>query len=134
VRLEFVSSRFDHSSELPLEVNAGNRFYGQDVAEFVRAGLSGRGYDASFLDEDWGWQVHGGRSDGGVLEVSIYHNPDEDPADADRWALLVRLLRKERALGVFSRFREIPVTPAALETLEDIFGESGIALGRVASS
>ena len=134
MRLEFETSRFDHSSELPPEANAGNRFYGRDVAEFIRDGLTGRGYDASFFDEDWGWQVHGGRADANVLEVSIYHNPEDDPATEDRWALLVRLLRKERALGVFSRFRETPVDAASLAALTEIFGEAGIELERAAES
>jgi hypothetical protein len=69
----FTSDRFDHTSELPPEANAGNRFYGRDVADFIAAGLSERGLDASFLDEDWGWQVHGKRPDGPMLEISIYH-------------------------------------------------------------
>ena len=34
----FTSDRFDHSSELLGEYNAGNRFYGRDVAELVSAG------------------------------------------------------------------------------------------------
>ena len=96
----FTSDRFDHSSELPAEANAGNRFYGRDVASFVAEGLSERGLDASFLDEDWGWQAHAKRPDGSVLEVSVYHNPDEDPAAEDDWALMVRSLRKERKLGI----------------------------------
>ncbi len=57
----FTSDRFDHSSDLPPEANAGNRFYGRDVASFITAGLSERGLDASFFDEDWGWQAHAKR-------------------------------------------------------------------------
>ena len=34
----FTSDRFDHSSDLPPEANAGNRFYGRDVASFIAAG------------------------------------------------------------------------------------------------
>jgi len=123
----FTSDRFDHSSELPPEANAGNRFYGQDVASFVAEGLSARGLDASFLDEDWGWQAHAKRPDGFVLEISIYHNPDEDPAAEDDWALMVRSLRKERKLGI-SRFRETELDADAVAALEDVFREAGIAL------
>jgi len=130
VQLAFTTSRFDHSSELPPDANAGNRFYGRDVAEFVRDGLAARGYDASFFDEDWGWQVHAGRADGSVLEVSIYHNPEEDPATEDRWALLVRSLRKERALGLFPRFRETSVDAASLGALTEAFAQAGIELER----
>src|SRR5262245_37626674 len=86
----FTSSRFDHSSELPTDANAGNRFYGRDVAELVSGGLGERGLDASFIDEDWGWQVHATQPDEAVLEVSIYHNPEEGPATEDDWTLTVR--------------------------------------------
>ena len=125
----FTSDRFDHSSELPPEANAGNRFYGQDVAVFVAEGLSKRGLDASFLDEDWGWQAHAKRPDGSVLEISIYHNPDEDPAAEDDWALMVRSLRKERKLGM-SRFREMEIDTHAVAVLQDLFRETGIPLDR----
>ena len=127
----FTSDRFDHSSELPPEANAGNRFYGRDVASFVAEGLSKRGLDTSFLDEDWGWQAHAKRPDGSVLEISIYHNPDEDPAAEDDWALMVRALRTRRKLGI-SHLRETEVDADAVAALEDLFRETGIVLGRTA--
>lgn len=125
----FTSDRFDHSSELPPEANAGNRFYGRDVASFVAAGLSKRGLDASFLDEDWGWQAHAKRPDGSVLEISIYHNPEENPATEDDWTLMLRSLRKERKLGIM-RFRETDVDVDAISILEDVFRQAGIELRR----
>ena len=59
VWFEFTSDRFDHSSDPPPEANAGNQFYGRDVASFIAAGLTERGLNASFFDKDWGWQAHG---------------------------------------------------------------------------
>jgi hypothetical protein len=126
----FTSDRFDHSSALPPEANAGNRFYGRDVAAFVTAGLAERGLDASFFDEDWGWQAHGKRLDGSVLEISIYHNPDEDPATEDDWALMLRSLRKERMLGIVPRFREAEIDADAISALEDVFRQAEIVLSR----
>jgi hypothetical protein len=126
----FTSNRFDHSSELPPDANAGNRFYGRDVAEFISTGLEERGLDASFFDEDWGWQAHGKRPDGSVLEISIYHNPDEDPAEEDSWAFMLRSLAKERFLGILQRFRETEIDEAGISTLEDLFGQAGIQLTR----
>jgi len=119
----FTSDRFDHTSELPPEANAGNRFYGRDVAEFIRGGLAARGLDASFLDEDWGWQVHAARADHSVLEVSIYHE------SSNEWQLMVRLLRKERKLGIHG-FREIEVDGEATEALAGVFEEAQIELRR----
>jgi hypothetical protein len=126
----FTSDRFDHSSELPADANAGNRFYGRDVAEFISDGLAQRGLETSFIDEDWGWQAHGGRPHGSVLEISIYHDPDQGPATEDDWALMVRSLRKERVLGIVSRFREIDVDEDAIVSLEDVFGQAGVHLRR----
>jgi hypothetical protein len=126
----FTSDRFDHSSELPPEANAGNQFYGRDVAEFISSGLTERGLDASFFDEDWGWQAHGRRTDGSVLEISVYHNPDEDPATGNDWELMLRCLRKERILGVVPRFREVEVDHDAIAALEDVFRRADIPLRR----
>jgi hypothetical protein len=129
-RFAFTSDRFDHSSQLPPEANAGNRFYGRDVAEFVSAGLTDRGLDGSFFDEDWGWQAHGKRPDGSVLEISVFHNPDEDPGAENDWALMLRSLRKERLLGIVPRFRETEIDREAPSTLEDVFAQAGISLRR----
>jgi hypothetical protein len=125
----FTSDRFDHSSELLPEANAGNRIYGQDVASFITAGLSERGLDSSFFDEDWGWQAHATRPDESVLEISIYHNPEEDPATEDDWAIMLRSLDKGRRLGI-TRFRETEVDAGAVSALEEVFREAGIALRR----
>lgn len=127
---KFTSDRFDHTSELPPDANAGNRFYGRDVAEFITAGLAERGLDASFIDEDWGWQAHVKRPDETVLEISIYHNPDESPDTENEWALMVRSLRKERILGVIRRFQETEVDSDAIATLDDVFEEARIVLLR----
>ena len=64
-----------------------------------------------------------------MLEISIYHNPDEDPATEDDWALMLRSLHKERKLGI-ARFRETEVDADAVSTLEDVFREAGVALTR----
>jgi hypothetical protein len=129
----FTSGRFDRSSQLPAEANAGNRFYGRDVAELIGAGLADRGLEASFIDEDWGWQTHGKRPDGSVLEISIYHNIEEDASREDDWTLMVRLLRKERVLALASRFREVAVDADAVSALTDVFANAGIALARTSA-
>ena len=129
----FTSDRFDHASELPPDANAGNRFYGRDVADFIAAGFRARGLDASFFDEDWGWQVHGALAGDHVLEISIYHNPEEDPAARDEWELMLRSLRKERLLGLVQRFRETAVADDAIVTLDAVFHEAGIELRRTQS-
>jgi hypothetical protein len=41
---------------------------------------------------------------------------------------MVRSLRKERRLGVLTRFTEVEIDPQALATLEDVFRRRGISL------
>jgi len=67
-----------------------------------------------------------------VLEVSIYHNPDEAPGAEDEWALMVRSLRKERFLGLVRRFRETEVDSESLAALSGVFDQAGIELRRSA--
>jgi len=95
----FTSGRFDHSSDLPPEANAGNRFYGEDVASFITDGLIGRGLDASFLDEDWGWQAHAKRPDESVLEISIYHNRTRIRPRRMTGRLMLRALPRNASSG-----------------------------------
>jgi hypothetical protein len=62
--IEFTSDRFDHTSELPEDYNAGNRFYGRDLAAFLCDRLNEKVFDLVFGDEDWGWLVDGFAPDG----------------------------------------------------------------------
>src|SRR4051794_40234308 len=128
--LTFTADRFDHRSELPAKYNAGNRFYGRDVAEFVSAGLNARGMESSVFDEDFGWMVHAPLPDDGVFEIAVYHNPEGDPATESDWALLVRAVSKKKWLGFVPRVREREHDPRTLATLEAVFAEAGIRLRR----
>lgn len=117
---ELESDRFDHTSELPPDANAGNRFYGRDVAAFIADGLAARGYTSDFLDEDWGWFVRARSGSGTKLEICIYHNIDEDPAATDSWTLNV----EERAR---LRRRREPGEPSR-HALEAVFRDEGIEI------
>lgn len=125
---EFTSDTFDRSSELPREYNAGNRFYGRDVAEFIATGLGASGYETSFFDEDWGWMARAWRSEGPLLEIAVYHDIDEESERT--WQLMVRSLEKGRLLGVVPRLREVEADPEAIGALEGVFREAGMPLER----
>ena len=126
----FTSDRFDHSSELPARYNAGNRFYGRDVAEFVSAGLSARGMESSVFDEDFGWMVHAPLPEDGVLEAAVYHNPEGGAGTDSDWALMMRAVSKEKWLGFLPRVKERELDPDVVAKLEDVFRQSGIRLQR----
>ena len=74
--------------------------------------------------------MHAARPDGTVLEVSIYHNPEEDPEAEDDWALMLRALRSERFLGIVRRHRETEVDIDAIRALAAVFADAGIELTR----
>lgn len=115
--LRFQSDRFDFSSELPEEYNAGNRFYGRDAAEFLAGELSSRGYPADFLDEDWGWLVFSVRGSGHDFEVAIYnlaeHGEGGRPG-VNEWGLWIRAHVRGKMLGFIPKNQEVAV-PSGLE-------------------
>ena len=126
----FTSDQFDRSSDVPAGYDAGARFYGRDVAEFVSAGLNARGMESSVFDEDFGWMVHAPLPDDGVFEVAVYNNPEADPATKSDWALMVRAVTKVKWLGVVPRVKEREVDAEAVATLEKVFRDAGIRLER----
>jgi hypothetical protein len=126
--LRFKSERFDYSSDLPAEYNAGNRFYGRDVAQFLSADLTRRGFTATFLDEDWGWLVTSTRDGAHIFEVAIYnlagHGEGGRPGVGE-WGLWVRAYEKVRVLGLFSKHREVSVPAELLTAVEQSIGAAG---------
>src|SRR5436190_10255627 len=127
--LLFTADRFDHRSELPATYNAGNRFYGRDVADFVSSGLNARGMASSIFDEDFGWMVHAPLPDDGVLEVFVYHNIEDEGTESD-WALLVRAVSKEKWLGIVPRVKERRLDPSLVDALELVFRDARIDVRR----
>ena len=116
VAIRFASERFDYRSELPATANAGNRFYGADVAAFLTDQLAEQGLAATFLDEDWGWLVLSARGAPVDFEVAVYnlaeHGEGGRPGVGD-WGLWVRAYERRRRLGVLPMRAEVAV-PAAL--------------------
>lgn len=125
----FVSDRFDQSSELPAEYNAGNRFYGRDVAAFISEGLTARGFAADFLDEDWGWLVRARDPDDARLQIAVYSGLDGD-SGKDEWALMVRQLERRRWLGFLPVTRAREVDERTAGAIADVFRNAGIELRR----
>ncbi len=130
--LRFQSDRFDHRSELPEDFNAGNRFYGKDVAEFVAKGLAARGHEASVNDEDWGWLVSGRQPDGHSFEVAIYnlseHREGGKPG-TNEWGLWVAAYERRKFLGILPRNVAVSVPPALEAAVRVVFTTEGIELG-----
>jgi hypothetical protein len=118
--LAFTTERFDYTSDLPATANAGNRFYGKDVAEFLTAQLTAHGMPAVFLDEDWGWLVTGQRGSEPVFQIAIHnlseHREGGRPG-ANRWGLFVEEFEMRKRLGLFTTQSEVPLSPRLAEAV-----------------
>jgi hypothetical protein len=117
ISLRFGSDRFDRTSELPAEYNAGNRFFGKDVAAYLAEALSAEGLPADYMDEDWGWLVFSRRDASQHFEVAVYCLDDEIEAGASaaaEWGLWLRAHERRKLLGLMPRHVEVPV-PAEVE-------------------
>lgn len=129
--LRFHSLDFDYQGTLPAEANAGNQFYGRDVAEFINSGLEARQYQSSAFDEDWGWMVSCSLADDEVLEVAIYNINDHGEGGrpgAPHWGLWLRHYRTVKRLGFLRSRQESPPSREHVAMLEQIFATRGIRL------
>lgn len=118
VSIEFKTERFDYLAQLPEEYNAGNRFYGKDVAEFLAEQLTNQGLRANFIDEDWGWLVFGEKSASPVFDVTIYnlaeHSEGNRPG-VPEWGLWVRAYELSKRFGILPK-RSLVSVPSTIRS------------------
>lgn len=129
--LRFDSEHFDYQSELPADYNAGNRFYGKDVAEFLCEALRAAKQDASVYDEDWGWVVNYLTADRTIVEVAIYNlseHREGGRSGAPAWGLGVSEFEKKKLLGLIPKTSPVAVSAAVRRALEEIFKTRAIVL------
>jgi hypothetical protein len=113
--LAFSSERFEYRSELPPTANAGNRFYGRDLATWLAAQLTQAGLPAAFADEDWGWLVFPQRGSGAEFDIAVYNLSDHGEGGrpgANRWGLWVRQYELRKVMGLFNKRTTVAVSPA----------------------
>lgn len=104
--IKFKTERFDYQSQLPEHYNAGNRFYGKDVAEFLAENLTQQGLRADVLDEDWGWLVFSVKNNSPEFEVAVYnlaeHGEGDRPGEPE-WGLWARAYERRKILGLLPK-------------------------------
>jgi hypothetical protein len=126
--LAFTSERFDYRSELPADANAGNRFYGRDLAAYLAAQLTQAGLPASFADEDWGWLVFAQRGSGADFDIAVYnlseHREGGRPG-ANRWGLWVRQHASRKVMGLFSKRENVAVSAPLEEAVRQAITAAG---------
>lgn len=129
--LRFATERFDYRSELPATDNAGNRFYGRDVAAFLAGGLTAAGLASVYFDEDWGWMVTAAAGSEATFEIAIYnlaaHGEGGRPGVGE-WGLWVKAYERRKWLGLLAKNAEVAVPRALESAVRAVFAEAGIVL------
>lgn len=126
--LKFKSERFDYASDLPAEYNAGNRFYGRDVAALLSAELTRQGFRSDYLDEDWGWLVLSANDVSPEFEVAIYnlaeHGEGSRPGIGE-WGLWIRSYERKKLLGLLPKRTEMKVPVELLAAIQAAVRSAG---------
>jgi hypothetical protein len=115
--IAFATERFDYTSTLPDALNAGNRFYGRDVAMWLGVQLAAAQLPTNVGDEDWGWLLEGTGDSVIRFEIAVYNVNDHGEGGrpgAPVWGLWIRAFERKKTLGFIPRKAEVPV-PAHLE-------------------
>lgn len=110
----FSSDRFDFTSQLPEDYNAGNRFYGRDVAIWLCERLAQAGIKAEFVDEDWGWLVVGQVAPAASFDIAVYNFNEHGEGDrpgAPEWGLWLKGFERGKLLGIVPQRRKSAVPP-----------------------
>lgn len=128
VHLQFTSDRFDFQSDLPEEANAGNRFYGKDLAEHLVAALGSARLAGVTLEEDWGWMVASARGASPLFSIAIYNLNDHGEGGrpgAPRWGLTIEEQAEQKKLGLFTTRVAVPVSAALRTAVEQAIAAAG---------
>lgn len=111
--IKFRSEAFDYRGVVPEDSNAGNRFYGADLAAYLADAMQAAGHRAVVIDEDWGWLVEVGESGSeSSSDLRIYNGLEGsigsiDPEKRNEWVVHVVTQARRRILGFGIGWRRI---------------------------
>lgn len=103
LEIVFTTDRFRSAGLVDSSYNAGNSFYGEDVAKWICELSTGLNLD--YMDEDWGWLVSGLSADDyreSILVNYIFNN------GVAEWHLIIMRERKKTFLRYFKMYFEVP--------------------------
>jgi hypothetical protein len=126
--IRFKTERFEYKSQLPEDYNAGNRFYGKDVAEFLSASLTEQGLTSDYLDEDWGWLVFNQKGFSPEFELAIYNLAEHGEGDrpgVPEWGLWLRAYERRRLVGLSPKKSLVEVPSKLLSAIQAAVRASG---------
>jgi hypothetical protein len=129
---KFSTEIFDYKGPIPEDANAGNQYYGHDVAQYLYKHLQDPRLNLKVVDEDWGWLVFGDVKPNHSLMLAIYNEDiSEDPTlrkGTNAWNLLVRQFRNKKILGLIPSKTQVPCEDWLVEKLKTILSTNGIKL------
>jgi hypothetical protein len=129
--VQFATERFDYRSDLPEDANAGNRFYGRDVAEWLATALDSSGHPATFFDEDWGWLVTAAAGAAAPFQIAIYNLAEHGEGGRPgigAWGIRVTAFERRKWLGVLARNVDVDVPSALERAVRGAFAAAGITV------
>jgi hypothetical protein len=111
LRLEFSTDKFKLTGALPDHINAGNQFYGEDMAKWLCETLPQ--WNLTYLDEDWGWLVWSSKDNVPIDErnmICVYAYPAGNPGASysGDWMLSILPEHKSRWFGFLTRWKSGP--------------------------
>jgi hypothetical protein len=130
--IQIKSDRFDQKSDLPDDANAGNKFYGKDLAEYLKENLSLTNYD--IIDEDWGWLLFGKYNDLEInYGISDWHNADNifggNKSEVNKteanWGIFITAYQKNKLLGLIPYNKEVDCPNVIIQNLIQLMKTHG---------
>ncbi|CAN5160318.1 hypothetical protein BH11PLA2_BH11PLA2_43210 [soil metagenome] len=111
LQLEFTTDRFKLTGPLPDDNNAGNQFYGEDLAKWLCETLPA--WKLDHMDEDWGWLVFTTKDYMPADQrhsICVYAYPAENQGASDHghWMLSILCEYKVKWLGLLKRWKHGP--------------------------
>jgi hypothetical protein len=126
--LRFRSETFNYQHPIREDSNAGNQFYGEDVAEFLKTELSKSGFQCTVIDEDWGWLVIGKDGAHKIYDICIYNEDDEGDVGGRRkgtniWNIAVLTFQPKKLLWLVTMRKKLAPDPEFVSRLESILSQ-----------
>lgn len=127
VDLFFATAKFDSTGEVREDANAGNRFHGEDLANWLITAMAPR-WKGTIDEEDWGWLVSKARGEGDPDRIEMIAIHLDAPAEAGQpavWHLVLEEKARRKSFGFLTTWAEAPVSPAFRAAVEAAFASIG---------
>jgi hypothetical protein len=127
--LRFRTEAFDYKGPIREDANAGNKFYGEDMALALETYVKPHTTHIVCIDEDWGWYLDFAQTDGRITEVGVYNEAVADgPAEGNgtnEWALRFQQYVPGKRFGFIPKKEKVDPSPELRGLLEGFVRQHG---------